>query len=158
MNGSQEKKVSGLSKKIQDLLDIVSESENIQTKQPKKKSKAKKQAIDHTHLMRFIRYSSMEAGDIKVKTHYLWYLYSAWEYRGIKYPKIEYFRRLSKMFKSGRYNRTRYYYLNMDVTSEIKEKADNYKESEDRKSYAEREKKRKEAAKLARATKEVSLS
>lgn len=120
-----------ISKKIQKLLNIVNKAEELSTPLLKKQRKKKiLKIIDHTHLVRFIRHFDIKSGPNKIDTFVLWYLYNT-EWRTLRkeilYSKIEFFRKLSKYFISGRYNRRRFYLLNMEVTNEIKEKAKNYK-------------------------------
>lgn len=135
MDTSQKAKGSTLSKKLQKLLDLVTEAEEPKAPLPRKQTRKKviKKKVDHTHLTRFIRQANIVSGNIKVDNYIIWYIYlKVWSIsrKEILYTKHEFFRQLAKQFTKGRYNRRRYYLLNMEVSSDVKEKAKAYLEEE----------------------------
>ncbi len=160
MDTSQGQKASGLTRKerkIQRLLEIVEKSQEQPKKRPigRPRNKAPKPKIDHTHMSRFIRAYNLETGLLKVDTHILAFLYfKDWSrHKDARYSYTEFFRKLAKRFKTGRYNRRRYYLLNMDVSNELKEKAKAYKEEMRKKSREEKAKR----VKRQRAAAKVSI-
>jgi alpha-galactosidase/6-phospho-beta-glucosidase family protein len=135
MDTSQKQKVSGLSRsqrRLNRLLELVEKFEEPKIIRPRgrPRKRRKKIPIDHTHLNRFIRCYKIESGTNKIDNWILDYLYfKDWDKlnKETKYSRIEFFRRLAKHFKNGRYNRRRYFLLNMEVTNDKKEEAKKFK-------------------------------
>ena len=155
MSSLQKQKASGLTRseqKINRLLELVEEFEKPKVLKPvgRPRKKRHKPLIDHTHLSRFIRCYSIETGTNKIDTWILDYLYfSDWKSKDTKYSRTEFFRRLAKRFPKGRYNRRRYFLLNMEVTNEKKDSA---------KAFKLEKQEAKKTNNSKRATKKVSIS
>lgn len=68
---------------------------------------------DKSNLPKFIREFNITTGDIKVPNYLIYYVYRiSWRPQGKKMSKIEFMRRLSKVFDQKRTGKVRYYMLN----------------------------------------------